>query len=72
MKLGSDTVHAERADSRSKIPPRMVVQPSMAMRSSTESAVAVDTQQPWAKPAAMPDAAASVSLSLRTELSAWP
>lgn len=50
----------------------MLVQPSMAMRSSTDSAVTEDTQQPCAKPAAMPAAAASVLLSLRTELKPSP
>ena len=65
-------MHAEGAGLRRRMPPRMVVQPLMAMRSSTDSAVTEDTQQPWAKPAAMPAAAASVLLSLRTELRALP
>ena len=50
----------------------MLVQPSMAMRSKTESAVTEETQQPCANPAAMPAAAASVLLLLRTELRAEP
>ena len=57
-------------DLLSSMPPSMLVQPSMAMRSSTDRAVADDTQQPCANPAAMPAAAASVLLASRTELSA--
>jgi len=57
-------------DLLSSMPPSMLVQPSMAMRSSTDRAVADDTQQPCANPAAMPAAAASVLLASSTELSA--
>jgi len=57
-------------DLLSSMPPSMLVQPSMAMRSSTDRAVTDDTQQPCANPAAMPAAAASVLLASRTELSA--
>lgn len=58
------------ADLLSSMVPSMLVQPSMAIRSSTERAVAEDTQQPCAKPAAIPAAAASVLFASNTALSA--
>ena len=65
-------MQTEEADLRRRMAPMMLVQPSRAIRSTTDSAVTEDTQQPCANPAAMLAAAASVSLSLRTELKASP
>ena len=61
---------AEVKNILNRMPPMMLVHPSMAIKSKTATAVAEETQQPCAKPAAMPAAAASVLLSSSTELRA--